>query len=319
MGTQDDLNDSSQDEVKDDISNFTHLTAEPEVGIGYGVDGVATEQMPQDCSSRRASKHADQEEMVMQALQRRRVEARFKEVSSVHEENIIQMEAEQKEIERRMQKQQNWLKHIDEQVLKAEITKTKYRIRLKSAQMRVKSMGENLSKAYENMGLILEERMKVEDMATRNEAIVAYLHVIGQADAANAANFVENKEELLSLMETSRRAQHMRSYTEDLTDQAHHTSSLVSEAVRHTEDLQRLADQLHQVWNIIPVDWKDSVFKHVQKGLTSPLAMHPVNAIQAVQSASAAIHASQKQYLRALSELVPRHPSPLHISEGNKP
>mmetsp|Transcript_90522 Transcript_90522/g.156979 ORF Transcript_90522/g.156979 Transcript_90522/m.156979 type:complete len:590 (+) Transcript_90522:74-1843(+) len=312
---------ASASEARDEQSHLAELDAE--VAFGLGVPPIETEQVrpdflnlpaPQEAlppvqdgmSSRRQSGSNYQEEVLAHVLQRRRAEARFREVSSVHENSITQMENEQKEIERRMQKQQNWMKHIDEQVLKAEITKTKYHIRLTSAQKRVKSMGEELSKAYENMASLLEERLQVEDMATHNEALVAYLHVMGQADASNDSHFIANKKELLSLLETSRRAQKMHSYTEELENEVRHMQTLVSEAVKETEDMQRLADSLHQLWNIIPVDWKDSVFKHVQKGFMAPLAMHPVNAIQALQTAAAAIHAAQKQYYRSLSEFLPR-------------
>lgn len=303
-------------EVREDPSHIAELDAEvahveteqvrPDL-LTLPASGQAWANFPQaDDLSRRGSESRYHEEVLVQVLHRRRAEARFREVSSVHENSIQQMEAEQKEIERRMQKQQNWMKNIDEQVLKAEITKTKYHIRLQSANRRVKSMGEELSRAYENMAALLEERLEVEDQATQNEALVAYLSIMGKADAKNDAEFVENKEELLSLLHTSQQAQRMRSYMEELMDQTRRTQSLVLDVVKHSDDLQRLADALQQLWNIIPVDWKDAVFKSVQKGLSAPLAMHPVNAIQALQSASASIHASQKSYNRALSEFLPR-------------
>merc|ERR1712125_177235 len=93
------------------------------------------------------------------------------------------------------------------QILKAEITKTRYSIRLKTAQQRVKSLGEDLSRAYENTTKMLEERLSVEDISARNDALVAYLNVIGHADFTNATNFTPNKQELGILLESCRRSQ----------------------------------------------------------------------------------------------------------------
>merc|ERR1712110_838373 len=103
-----------------------------------------------------------------------------------------------------MHRQQMWMKQVDEQILKAEITKAKYGIRLSTAQQRVKSLGEDLSQAYENTTKLLEERLGVEDISARNDALILYLNVIGHADIANAADFTQNKEELSTLLDACR-------------------------------------------------------------------------------------------------------------------
>merc|ERR1712178_376625 len=59
-----------------------------------------------------------------------------------------------------------------------------------------------------------------------------------------------------------------------------------------------------QLWNMVPVEWKESVMKSVQKGIGAPLSMHPVNAIQALQGAASHVSNSMKSYLRALSEYI---------------
>merc|ERR1719230_878123 len=98
-----------------------------------------------------------QDEVLMPLLVRRRAEARFREASYVHENSINQMKAELQEIERRTVKQQNWMKHVDAQVLKVELTKAAYRVRLDSARKRVETLGKHLSQAYENMEELLQE------------------------------------------------------------------------------------------------------------------------------------------------------------------
>merc|ERR1719456_926146 len=151
-----------------------------------------------------------QDEVLMPLLVRRRAEARFKEASYVHENSINQMKAELQEIERRTVKQQNWMKQVDAQVLKVELTKATYQVRLESARKRVMTLGENLSTAYENMTILLEERLEVEDIAAKNDALVWYMHLLGVSDADNAANFMDNKTDLLFLTAQSGRLRSKR-------------------------------------------------------------------------------------------------------------
>lgn len=245
-----------------------------------------------------------QDEVLMPLLVRRRAEARFKEASLVHENSINQMKVELQEIERRMVKQQNWMKHIDSEVLKVELTKARYQVRLESARKRVDGLGMELSKAYENMNILLEERLEVQDLAAKNDALVQYLHVLGVADQENSKNFIENKEELLSLNEHIKRMREKRATLDDLLEQVRCSQTLSGDIVRRSEELSWLTEQLHQLWNLVPVEWKDSVFKSVQKGAAAPLAMHPVNAIQALQASSKHMSGAMKGYLKSVAEFL---------------
>jgi hypothetical protein len=114
-----------------------------------------------------------QEEVPMPLLARRRAEARFKEATVVHENSMAHMKAELHEIERRTVKQQTWMKHVDEQVLQVELTKARYQVRLDGARKRIETLGKDLSKSYEHMGGLLEDRLEVEDLGARNDALVS--------------------------------------------------------------------------------------------------------------------------------------------------
>lgn len=245
-----------------------------------------------------------EDEVLMPLLVRRRAEARFKEASFVHENSINQMKAELQEIERRTVKQQNWMKQVDAQVLKVELTKASYQVRLESARKRVATLGSDLSLAYENMTALLEERLEVEDLAAKNDALVWYLHTLGLSDQENASAFIDNKKDLLFLNERSAKLRSKRLQLDNLLEQVRCTQLLATDIVKHSEELAFLSEQLHALWNLVPVEWKDSVFKSVQKGLTSPLSMHPVNAIQALQGASSHVSSAMKSYLRAVSEFI---------------
>jgi hypothetical protein len=247
------------------------------------------------------------DEVLMPLLVRRRAEARFKEASYVHEKAINQMKAELQEIERRTVKQQNWMKQVDAQVLKTELTKTSYQVRIDNAKKRVATLGKDLSLAYENMTLLLEERLEVEDMGAKNDALIWYLHLLGVKDNDNDANFIDNKKELLYLNERSAKLRSKRSQLDDLFEQVRCTQLLASDIVKHSEELAILSEQLHLLWTQVPSDWKDSVLKSVQKGLASPFTMHPVNAIQTLQSASQHVSNAMKSYLRNVAEFENAH------------
>merc|ERR1719272_2819225 len=214
------------------------------------------------------------------------------------------MKAEQAEIDRRTAKQSTWLKTVDNQILQIELTKARYTVRLESARKRTETLGQDMSKAYENMTGLLDERIGVEYSAAKNDAMVAYLHLLGVSDTDNANHFIDNKKDLLFLNERSTRLRIKRAQLETLLDQVRTTQLLATDIVKHSDELASLADLLHQLWNLVPVEWKDSVFKSVQKGLAGPLSMHPVNAIQALQGASSHVNGAMKSYLRAVSEYV---------------
>jgi hypothetical protein len=91
---------------------------------------------------------------------------------------------------------------------------------------------------------------------------------------------------------------------DDILEEVQCTELLANDIIKHSEELQSLTDVLHQLWNLVPVEWKDSVFKSVQKGLTTPLSMHPVNAIQSLQGASSHVNGAMKGYIRAIGEFV---------------
>jgi hypothetical protein len=255
-----------------------------------------------------------QDEVLLPLLVRRRAEARFKEATVVHESSLHQMKAEAQEIERRTVKQQNWMKSVDAQVLKVELTKATYQVRLDCARKRVATLGEDLSKAYENMAELLQKRLEVENLAAVNDALIWYLHFLGETDTENKEHFINNKEDLLHLKGHSQRLRDRCSYLDDILEQVRSTQCLASDIVKNGEELSHICEQLNQVWNLVPIEWKDSVVKSVQKGLSSPLSMHPVNAIQALQGASSHIGNAMKSYLRSVTEFVESQPS----RDGNR-
>jgi len=154
------------------------------------------------------------------------------------------------------------------------------------------------------MTILLEERLEIEDLGAKNDALIWYLHLLGISDQTNADNFIDNKKDLLFLNERSSRLRKKRTDLDNLLEEVRCTQLLAGDIVKHSEELSFLSEQLHQLWNLVPVEWKDSVFKSVQKGLTSPLSMHPVNAIQALQGASSHVSTAMKSYLRAVGEYV---------------
>lgn len=245
-----------------------------------------------------------QDEVLMPLLVRRRAEARYKEASCLHEQAVNQMKSELQSIERRTVKQAAWMRQVDAQVLKNELSKAQYQVRLESARKRVETLGKHLSSAYDTIQVLYEERLDAEDAAVKNEALLTYLHLLGISDVDNAERKIDNKKDLQLLNEHSKRLFSKRSQLEDLLEKVRCTQVLATDIVRHSEELAGLSEQLQQLWGLVPVEWKESVMKSVQKGLASPLSMHPVNAIQALQGASSHVSNSIKTYLRALSEYV---------------
>merc|ERR1719263_637412 len=154
------------------------------------------------------------------------------------------------------------------------------------------------------MTVLLEERLDVEEIGAKNDALIWYLHRLGVQDQENETRFIDNKKELLTLNEKAAQLRNKRSQLDDLFEQVRCTQLLAGDIVKHSEELQHLSEQLHQLWNIVPVEWKDTVFKAVQKGVASPFTMHPVNAIQALQSSSSHVSNAMKSYLRTVGEYV---------------
>ena len=54
-----------------------------------------------------------------------------------------------------------WLQ-VEAQVLKVELTKAAYQVRLDSSRKRVQTLGSDLSDAYENMTTLLEELAQID-------------------------------------------------------------------------------------------------------------------------------------------------------------
>lgn len=247
-----------------------------------------------------ATKDLYNQEVLSPILHRRRAEARFREASLVHETSISQMKAEIVEVERRMHKQQMWMRSVDEQILKAEITKTRYTIRLSAAQQRVKTLGENLSAAYENTTKMLEERLGVEDLSAKNDALITYLNVIGQADIHNANDFTPNKQELRTLMDSCKKSQQQSDRFAELVEQVHSRERLTVDITKNAAKLHHLNEQIQTLWSNVPAALKESVFYKIPRGAM----MHPATAIQQMQAALLSIMEKQRDYSRVLADTV---------------
>lgn len=260
-------------------------------------------------------------------LKDRQAEARCQAANTAHEDCLNQMKAELQELERRMQKQQNWMKNIDEEVLKAEVQKAAYSVRLHSAECRIASLGAELSKAYDNMGWLLETHQKVGKHAARNDALVAYSDALGHVDAENAANFIENRVELLALMERYQKAHECASRLDGLMEQVQTSQQLVSDVMKRADELHRHGGHLQNFWLAVPSDVKEFVFQRapqpsrsstttsltalVDDGAIShsrqekPLTAHPATSAQTLQSTSGYIVSSLKSHARTLADIAP--------------
>lgn len=239
-------------------------------------------------------------------LSRRRAEARLREATQAHENSVTQIKTEVVEIERRMHKQQCWMDHVNEQVLKAEIQKVQCRVRLDKAERRVKSLSADLSKAYENVVSLLEERLRLEDAKARNEALVAYLDVIGRADWNNQVYFEDNKSELCRLLECCRKSSEGQDKFDGLVEEVHQNEMFIGEVLSKCQELVRFHNELLLEWTKIPAALKESVFLQTHMPSSPDSLHHPVSAMQQCKDALAYIMEDMKLYADMLTK-VPFH------------
>lgn len=267
------------------------------------------------------------QEVLSPLLQRRRAEARFKEATLCHENTVIHMKNELQVIERRMHKQQVWMKHVDSQVLKTEIAKARYQVRLDNAERRTKQLGKDLSNAYEDMTHLLKERLDVEGIAAHNDALVNYIDHIGKADKSNAENFIENRVELTELLEVCRKSHETRRTFEAIMEEVSDKEMLTSEVLEHTETLTSLNEQLHKLWVAVPATLKESAFRqttsrYLRNGADgdgqkeNSQCVHPTTALQNIAQAAGQISQSCRHYTDMLSQARERETEIMGVNDG---
>jgi len=293
-----------------ELGDCTGSAAEEEAAPAVAVPLVEQEHRRADFASKEApecelrresASHLYTQEVLSPILTRRRAEARFREASIVHESSIAHMKSEIMEVDRRMHKQQLWMKQVDEQILQAEITKARYDIRLQNAECRVRSLGQDLSEAYAHTTALLEERLSVEDIAARNDALIAYLNVISRADMDNAVHFTENRSELVALLESFRKRSRCRAHFAELAEQVQYRRQLAEDVLTHTADLEGIVAQLQTMWTKLPGPVKESVFHRASRGAT----MHPATAIQTLHAALDSISEGQRRHCQMLATAIP--------------
>lgn len=238
------------------------------------------------------------QELISPILFRRRAEARFREASLVHESSLSQMKAEMMEVEHRMQKQQLWIKQVNDQILQAQITKARYNIRSEKAERRVKSLSQDLGQAYAKTKALLEERLSVDNIAARNDALVAYLNVIRCADVENATCFLPNNGELRALLERFRFKTTCRSELDDKMEQLQYRQRLVVDTLKHADQLRQLLEELQALWIKLPPPMKESVSLRAHKASSMP----PAFALQTMDAACQILISDQKEYLSMLNK-----------------
>lgn len=242
-------------------------------------------------------------ELTSPILTRRRAEAKFREACLAHESNMNQMRSEYAELERRLRKQQTWMQSVDKQILQAEVSKARYSIRLEKAERRVKSLSEDLSKAYDVVVNLLEERLRVEDTRARNEALVAYLNVLGRAELKNERHFMENRSELSTLLECCRRSHACQARLDALVEETHGKQQLVSDLLQRCDQVLCLNGDFQSQWTKIPAALKETVFR-LPETRTEDKFVHPVSAMQAIHDIITGIMVSLNAYTGKLANVV---------------
>jgi len=237
-------------------------------------------------------------------LTRRRAEARFREATALQDNAMKELRAHALDLERRIHKQQHWMRQVDKKVLEAEIARTKYTVRLEHSERRVKSLGEELSKAYERMSNMLEERMKYEDIGARNDALLTYMDVIGKADKAQKiTDSNSNKDDLKQVLEKWCQHGELQSQYQDLMEQCRDKLRLVRDVMTHSAKIEEQMEQLYELWCAVPVALKESIFFMVPNSRMTTTGMHPATAIQHAQRFNMQIHAAQQACCHMLESI----------------
>mmetsp|Transcript_119299 Transcript_119299/g.337467 ORF Transcript_119299/g.337467 Transcript_119299/m.337467 type:complete len:476 (-) Transcript_119299:2-1429(-) len=248
-------------------------------------------------------------EMVPPLLQRRRAEARYREAASCHGSIITHMQNEIAALTRRIHKQKVWMRHVEDQVLKAEMAKTRYQVRLDSARLRSKTLAQDLSKAYVDMARLMKDRMDVEGVSAQNDALLLYTDHVRKADEKNEANFIENREMLMSLQEVCKRAHATRRDCEKVMDEVREKENITREIIENAETLACVTDQLQKLWIAVPANIKGWAFTQ-NAGSDVPVdldgktssAVHPSVALRTIRNATIHILESQQHYQKLLAE-----------------
>jgi hypothetical protein len=254
------------------------------VRLGATADGG--EDQPEDVEHDRVEQMYSQE-VLSPLLQRKRAEARFREASQCHEKTVTHIKSELHVIERRIHKQMMWMKQVDGHVLSAEMAKARYKIRLENAQQRTRRLGQDLSKAYEQMARLLKDRLKVEGMAAHNDALTSYLDRMVSEDRHNAQEFIENRREMSALLKVCNESQKTRRSLEQITEEAGQKDQFAQDIVDNMEQLFCLMDQLQKIWLAVPVSVKDSFFRRRES-----IAQAKVKTVKATSSENMAVEKS---------------------------
>eukprot|EP00929_Paragymnodinium_shiwhaense_P014927 TRINITY_DN122917_c0_g1_i1.p1 TRINITY_DN122917_c0_g1~~TRINITY_DN122917_c0_g1_i1.p1 ORF type:complete len:561 (-),score=136.01 TRINITY_DN122917_c0_g1_i1:310-1992(-) len=273
------------------------------------------------------------QEVLSPLLNKRRAEARYREATLCHESILTHLRNEITVVQRRMHRQQVWMKKVQTEVLKAEIAKAKYQVRLESSEKRNSALGKDLSRAYEEMTRLLKDRLDVEGIAAQSDALQDYISHINQADQQNDVTFVHNSDPLRKLLTICHKGHHARRmYAEEIATVTT-MSRLSNEVVEHAETLQALNEQLQRLWIAMPAALKESVFSRTatlahsntgdltRSSTMSPLTrqeslldgvhkqvvLHPATALTRIQVGSSAISDRLTSVGLQLDEAKDRH------------
>jgi len=227
----------------------------------------------------------NRESLVSPILNRRRAEARLREATVAHEASMAQMRSAVVGLDRRMHKQQCWMQQSDKQILAAEIEKVRVRVRLDKAEQRAKSLSKDLSSAYDNVVSLLEDRLRLQDTKARNEALVAYLNVIGKSNQNNEAAFFTNKSELCTLLKLAGEKEVLECRFEAMSEESTQLERFVDEIMTKCEDVLQLNVGFQGDWVKVPAVLKESKFSGMARTKSSDDSMHPVAAVQQIGEA----------------------------------
>lgn len=272
-------------------------------GGGGGVDSVALAFEGLEGAGRRHGRMSS----VSPAKHRRMVEAKYREASCINESSIEHMKGELAELERRLQKQDAWTKRVEGEILKAEIAKARHLVRLEHSEKRCETLGQDLSKAYEQMSRLLDARMEVETMAAKNDALASYLTGLNRENRRSGDDFVDNKTTLFELLRRRIKAQECRATLSDTVGQVRDQMELSDTVSVHSAELMKLTDQLQQLWKVVealrgvaggPKTARQPEIRRAETCLPPTTAMHTV------ATAARTLALTQREHARVMGEFL---------------
>jgi len=233
-----------------------------------------------------------------------RAEARCREMAQLQELFIQRLRSDLMDLEKRSAKQSQWQRGVDCQVLKTEITKVRYLVRVANAERRTETLGSHLCEAYQTMSQLLHERLVTEDHATRNQALIEYLNVLWRLEKSYGMKLGHDKEEMLALVDRCQRSHHAKIQLVERFSQVQEGLHLLGNIGPLMQKLQENVDHLLVLWQGFPSDLKESVFRNSSR-LTRTMGSigagtHPLSSTRVLQDTCAQVNVAQKSLLITL-------------------